>query len=129
VPWCPGQPRLSGHWSAASQLAPEARAQWQLTKNSVQVVSARPLDLVNSVTADMLCSFACERADNWPDFVQLVKFAINDPALPLGSGYTAVYAEQPPPSLPPRLVLQEAQDPAWSDEAVADLMGQRRATI
>ena len=44
------------------------------------------VERVNGVIADVLRSFAGERADDWPDFVPLVEFAINDSASSLGSG-------------------------------------------
>jgi hypothetical protein len=46
------------------------------------------VERINGVMADVLRSFANERGDDWPAFVPLVEFAINDSALPLGSGYT-----------------------------------------
>ena len=48
---------------------------------------------VNGVIVDMLRSFAGERADDWLDFMPLVKFAINDSASSLGSGYSPIYAD------------------------------------
>ena len=39
-------------------------------------------------------SFAGERADDWPALVQLVVFALNDLASPIGSGYTPFYADR-----------------------------------
>jgi hypothetical protein len=74
--------------------------------------------------------FAGERADDWPDFVLLAEFAINDSASPLGSGYTAVtpfYADRGHASQHPRrpLVPPAAPDSAGPAEAVADLMGRK----
>ena len=43
------------------------------------------VERVNGVIADVLRSFAGERADDWPALVPLVEFAINDSASPLGS--------------------------------------------
>jgi hypothetical protein len=71
------------------------------------------VELVNSIIADMLCSFAGERADNWPDFVQLVEFAklpSRTPRCRSASGTVVHYS------------LRQATTPA-------DLMGQRRVTI
>jgi transposase InsO family protein len=54
------------------------------------------VERVNGVIADVLRSFAFagEWADDWPDFVPLVEFAINYSASPLGSGYTPFYANR-----------------------------------
>ncbi len=83
-----------------------------------------------------MSSFAGERADDWPDFVPMVKFAINDSASPaaLGSGYTPFYADRgqhpgPGTRLHPRrpLVSRPAAAPdsasPLAGEPVADLMG------
>jgi hypothetical protein len=60
---------------------------------------------VNGFIADVLRSFGSGRADDWPDFVPLVEFAINDSASLLGSGYTPFYADRGqhprPPLVPP----------------------------
>ena len=52
------------------------------------------VELINGVIADVLRSFAGERADNWPTLLPLVEFAINDSALPLGTSYTPFYADR-----------------------------------
>ncbi len=70
----------------------------------------------------MLSSFAGKRADDWPEFLPLVEFAINDSASPLGSEYTPFYADcgqHPRRSLVP----PAAPDSAGPGEAVAGLMG------
>jgi hypothetical protein len=36
------------------------------------------VDSVNGVIADMLCIFARDRTYDWPEFVPLAEFAIND---------------------------------------------------
>ena len=51
------------------------------------------VERVNGVIADVLLSFAGERADDWPTLVPRVEFAINDSASPLGTGYTPFYAD------------------------------------
>ena len=89
------------------------------------------VERVNGVIADVLRSFAGERADDWPDFVLLAEFAINDSALQLGSGYTPFYADRGqhprrplnPPATPDPAV------PAGSGEAVAALMGRVTAEV
>ena len=50
----------------------------------------------NGFIADVLRSFAGERADDWPALEPLVHFAINDSASPLGTGYTPFYADRGP---------------------------------
>ena len=69
------------------------------------------VERVNGVIADVLRSFAGERADDWPDIVPVVEFAINDSASPLGSGYTPFYAASTPvaPSSRRRRRTQPAQ--------------------
>ena len=52
------------------------------------------MELVNCRIADVLRSFAGERADDWQALVPLVEFAINDSASPLGTGYTPFYADR-----------------------------------
>ena len=80
------------------------------------------VERVNGVIADVLRSFAGERADDWPTLVPLVEFAINDSASPLGTGYTPFYADR---GQHPRRPLTPfaAPDPAGSGEAAGHLMG------
>ena len=52
------------------------------------------VERVNGVIADVLRSFAADRGDDWPDFVPLAQFAINDSASALGSGYMPFYADR-----------------------------------
>ena len=52
------------------------------------------VERVNGAIADVLRSFAGERADDWPALVPLVEFAINDSASPLGSRNTPFYADR-----------------------------------
>jgi hypothetical protein len=56
---------------------------------------------VNGVIADdVLCTFAGDRAYDWPEFVPLAEFAINDSMdslSPLGSGNTPFYADRAQP--------------------------------
>ena len=49
---------------------------------------------MNGIIADVLRTFANERADDWPELVPLVEFAINDSLSPLGSGFTPFYADR-----------------------------------
>jgi hypothetical protein len=77
---------------------------------------------VNGVIADVLRSFAGERADDWPDFVPLVEFTINDSASSLGSRYTPSYVDRDQHPRRP-LVTPAAPDPVGLGEAVADLLG------
>ena len=86
------------------------------------------VERVNGVIADVLRSFTGERADDWPDFVPLVEFAINDSASPLGSGYTPFYADRGQHPRRP-LVPPAAPDSAGPGEAVADLMGRVTAEV
>jgi len=89
------------------------------------------VERVNGVIADVLRSFAGERADDWPALVPLVEFALNDSASPLGSGYTPFYADR---GQHPRRPLTPAAgpDPAapvGSGEAAAHLMGRVTAEV
>ena len=52
------------------------------------------VERVNGVIKDVLRAVASDRGDDWPEFVPLVEFAINDSASPLGSGYTPFYADR-----------------------------------
>ena len=82
---------------------------------------------VNCFIANVLLSFSAYRGDDWPDFVPLAEFAINDSASALGSGYTQFYADscQHPrrPLNPP--ASPDPATPACSGEATAhpSLMG------
>ena len=80
------------------------------------------VERVNGVIADVLRSFAGERADDWPALVPLVEFAINDSASPLGSGYTPFYADRGQHPRRP-LAPAAAPDPAGPGEDAATLMG------
>ena len=51
------------------------------------------VERVNGVIADVLRSFAGERADDWPALVPLEEFAINDSASPFGPGNMPFYAD------------------------------------
>ena len=89
------------------------------------------VERVNGVIADVLRSFAGERADDWPVLVPLVEFALNDSASPLGSGYTPFYADRcqhPHSPLNPAAAADPAA-PAGSGEAVAHLMGRVTAEV
>jgi hypothetical protein len=67
------------------------------------------VERVNGVIADVLRAFAGDRGDDWPEFVPLAEFAINDSVSTLGSGYTPFYADRgqhprrplTPPAPPP----------------------------
>ena len=79
---------------------------------------------MNGVIADVLRSFVADRGDDWPDFVPLAEFAINDSASALGSGYTLFYADR---GQHPRRPLNSPASPdpaapAGSGEAAAHLM-------
>jgi hypothetical protein len=80
--------------------------------------------MINGVIADFLLSFANECGDDWPALVPLVKFAINDSASPLSSGYTPFYADrgQHPrrPLTPP--APPDPAGPVGDGEAAAHLM-------
>ena len=56
--------------------------------------TASKVKCTNGVIADVLHSLAGERADDWPALMPQVKFAINDSASPLGSGYTPFHADR-----------------------------------
>jgi hypothetical protein len=89
------------------------------------------VERVNGVIADVLRSFAGERADDWPALVPLVEFAINDSASPLGSGYTPFYADRgqhPRRPLAPAAAADPAA-PSGSGEAAAHLMGRVTAEV
>ena len=49
---------------------------------------------INGVIVDVLRSFAVDRCDDWPDFVPLAEFAINDSACSMGLGYTPFFANR-----------------------------------
>ena len=89
------------------------------------------VERVNGVIADVLRSFAADRGDDWPDFVPLAEFAINDSASALGSGYTPFYADrgQHPrrPLNPP--ASPDPAAPAGSGEAAAHLMSRVTAEV
>ena len=51
------------------------------------------VELVNSVIADVLCALVNDWQDNWPELTQLVEFAINNTASPLGTGFTPFFAD------------------------------------
>ncbi len=79
------------------------------------------MERVNGVIADVLRSFAGDRADDWPEFVPLAEFAINQSVSSLGFGYTPFYADR---GQHPRrsLTLPDAPDPvaqAGSGKAAA----------
>ncbi len=82
------------------------------------------MEHVNGVIADVLRAVASDRCDDWPEFLPLVEFAINDSASPMGSGYTPFYADsgQYPrrPLTPPD--APDPAAPAGSGEAAAHLM-------
>ncbi len=89
------------------------------------------MERVNGVIADVLRSFAGDRADDWPEFLPLVEFAINDSVSPLGSGYTQFYADR---GQHPRRLLTppDAPDPvapAGSGEAAAHMMARVTAEV
>jgi hypothetical protein len=44
------------------------------------------VERVNGVIADVLYAFVGDRGYDWPEFVPLAEFAINDSVSPLGSG-------------------------------------------
>ena len=48
---------------------------------------------INSVIADILRAFINNRQDNWQELTQLVDFAINNTACPLGMGFTPSFAD------------------------------------
>ena len=81
--------------------------------------------------ADVLRSFACDRCDDWPDFVPLAEFALNDSASSLGSGYASFFADRGQHPRRP-LAPPDALDPALrrdSGEAAAHLMGRVTAEV
>ena len=80
------------------------------------------VERVNGVIVDNLRSFAGERADDWPDIVPLVEFAINDSASHLGSGCTPFYTDRGQHPRRP-LAPAAAPDPAGPGEHAATLMG------
>ncbi len=88
-------------------------------------LSGLRVERVNGVIADVLRSVANECGDDWPEFVPLVEFAINDSASPLGTGYTPFYADrgQHPhrPLTPP--AAPDPASPFGDGEAAAQLMG------
>jgi hypothetical protein len=57
---------------------------------------------VNGAIADVLRPFAGERADDWPDFVPLVEFAINDSVAACLRVHTLLRRPRPAPLSPPR---------------------------
>ena len=71
------------------------------------------VERVNGVIADVLRSFAGERADDWLALVPLVEFAINDSASLHGTGYTPFYADRDQQPRHP-LTPSAAPDPAGS---------------
>ena len=88
------------------------------------------VERVNGVIADVLRSFAGERADDWPALVPLVEFALNDSVSPLGSGYTAFYADRGQhPRRPLTPAGPDPASPAESGEATAHLMGRVTAEV
>ena len=76
------------------------------------------VERVNGVIADVLRSFAGERADDWPAIVPRVEFAINDSASPLGTGDTPFYADRGKHPCSP-LTPSAAPDPEGSGQAAA----------
>jgi hypothetical protein len=89
------------------------------------------VERVNGVIADVLRAVASDRGDDWPEFVPLVEFAINDSASPLGSGYTPFYADRGQHPRRP-LTPPDAPDPAapaGSGEAAAHLMARVTAEV
>ena len=86
------------------------------------------VEQINGVIADVLHSFAGERADDCPALVPPVEFAINDSASPLGTGYTPFYADRGQHPRRP-LTPSAAPDPAGSGEAAAHLMGRVTAEV
>jgi hypothetical protein len=82
------------------------------------------VERVNGVIADVLRAFAGDRGDDWPEFVPLAEFAINDSVSPPGSGYTPFYADRGQHPRRP-LTPPDAPDPAapaGSGEAAAHMM-------
>jgi hypothetical protein len=89
------------------------------------------VERVNGVIADVLRAVASDRGDDWPEFVPLVEFAINDSASQLGSGYTPFYADRGQHPRRP-LTPPDAPDPAapaGSGEAAAHLMARVTAEV
>ena len=78
--------------------------------------------------ADVLRSFAGERADDLPALAPLVAFEINDSPSLLGTGYTPIYADRGQHPHRP-LNPSAAPDPAGSGEAAAHLMGRVTAEV
>ena len=46
------------------------------------------------MVGDALCAFVNDRQDDWPTYIPLVEFAINDSASTLGCGYTPFFADR-----------------------------------
>jgi hypothetical protein len=89
------------------------------------------VERVNGVIANVLRAVASDRCDDWPEFLQLVEFAINDSASPLGSGYTPFYADRGQHPRRP-LTPPDAPDPAapaGSGKATAHLMARVTAEV
>jgi hypothetical protein len=89
------------------------------------------VERVNGVIADVLRAFAGDRGDDWPEFVPLAEFAINDSVSTLGSGYTPFYADRGQHPRRP-LTPPDAPDPAapaGSGEAAAHMMARVTAEV
>ena len=52
------------------------------------------VERVNGVVGDALRAFVNDRQDDWPTYIPLVEFAINDSASALGCGYTPFFADR-----------------------------------
>ncbi len=91
------------------------------------------MERVNSVIADagVLRVFAGDSTNDWPEFVPLAEFAINDSVSALGSGCTQVYANsrqhQRCPLTPPD--TPDPVAPVGSGETAAHMMARVTAEV